>query len=343
MSRRLEHDPRKVGTGFRKRSCSNNRLKRDDDSKKSHLALVGREGGGGDAAVAPIPSNAVLPGFPFRSAAVYASKIEVVFEFTWEPSCVGQVPAQSGPTQHVVHYGQRVLTWHPARGHQPGHRNHGAALPHIVLEKFDEADGLWPAIAVDDDRRSAGRGLWNGSSQNAGPGSWGKHRIGSAMQQFGWQDSGRRRQNRQHELHEQHIQAVVRSVSPDSAVYGIKERGSIGVDQQPRHLLLHEVLAPATRQFGGTAPPVLIPEELGFQARSGLDRFNLGHRVPSAICGRTPIKRIDISMAKSRCGHSASLDRVMPVGLQLRYTRSYIFRRMMAVTPQILRLPNCMA
>src|SRR5262245_41347316 len=35
----LEHDPRKVGTGFRKRSCSNNRLKRDDDSKKSHLAL----------------------------------------------------------------------------------------------------------------------------------------------------------------------------------------------------------------------------------------------------------------------------------------------------------------
>src|SRR5262245_46209773 len=192
-----------------------------------------------------------------ESAAVYASKIEVVFEFTWEPSRVGQVPAQSGPTQHVVHYGQRVLTWHPARGHQPGHRNHGAALPHIVLEKFDEADGLWPAIAVDDDRRSAGRGLWNGSSQNAGPGSWGKHRIGSTMQQFGWQDSGRRRQNRQHELHEQHIQAVVRSVSPDSAVYGIKERGSIGVDQQPRHLLLHEVLAPATRQFRGTARPVL--------------------------------------------------------------------------------------
>jgi len=58
-----------------------------------------------------------------------------------------------------------------------------------------------------------------------------------------------------------------------------------------------------------------IPEELGFQARSGLDRFNLGHRVPSAICGHAPIKRIDISMAKSRCGHSASLDRVMPVGL----------------------------
>jgi hypothetical protein len=28
-----------VGTGFRKRSCSNNKLERDGDSKKSHLAL----------------------------------------------------------------------------------------------------------------------------------------------------------------------------------------------------------------------------------------------------------------------------------------------------------------
>jgi hypothetical protein len=28
-----------VGTGFRKRSCSNNKLERDDDSKKSHPAL----------------------------------------------------------------------------------------------------------------------------------------------------------------------------------------------------------------------------------------------------------------------------------------------------------------
>src|SRR3984893_3152757 len=34
-------DPR-VGTGFRKRACSNNGLKRDDDSKKSHLALRNR-------------------------------------------------------------------------------------------------------------------------------------------------------------------------------------------------------------------------------------------------------------------------------------------------------------
>src|ERR1700674_5084819 len=32
-------DPR-VGTGFRKRSCSNKRLGRDDDSKKSHRALA---------------------------------------------------------------------------------------------------------------------------------------------------------------------------------------------------------------------------------------------------------------------------------------------------------------
>jgi len=30
---------RKVGTGFRKRSCSNNNIERDDDSKKSHRAL----------------------------------------------------------------------------------------------------------------------------------------------------------------------------------------------------------------------------------------------------------------------------------------------------------------
>jgi hypothetical protein len=29
----------KSGTGFRKRSCSNNKLERDDDSKKSHPAL----------------------------------------------------------------------------------------------------------------------------------------------------------------------------------------------------------------------------------------------------------------------------------------------------------------
>jgi hypothetical protein len=31
-------DPR-VDTGFRKRSCSNNKIERDDDSKKSHHAL----------------------------------------------------------------------------------------------------------------------------------------------------------------------------------------------------------------------------------------------------------------------------------------------------------------
>src|SRR5215204_3419349 len=42
----------KVDTGFRKRSCSNNNLERDDDSKKSHHALepdtdaLGRRWGG---------------------------------------------------------------------------------------------------------------------------------------------------------------------------------------------------------------------------------------------------------------------------------------------------------
>ncbi len=35
----LEHDPEKVGTGFPKRSCSNKKIERDDDSKKSHPAL----------------------------------------------------------------------------------------------------------------------------------------------------------------------------------------------------------------------------------------------------------------------------------------------------------------
>ena len=45
---RVEHDPEKhalgldprVGTGFPKRSCSNKKIERDDDSKKSHPALV---------------------------------------------------------------------------------------------------------------------------------------------------------------------------------------------------------------------------------------------------------------------------------------------------------------
>src|SRR5580700_4143477 len=35
----LRLDPR-VGTGFRKRSCSNNKIERDDDSKKSHRATA---------------------------------------------------------------------------------------------------------------------------------------------------------------------------------------------------------------------------------------------------------------------------------------------------------------
>src|SRR5437763_12505436 len=35
----LEHDPEKVDTGFPKRSCSNKKMERDDDSKKSQRAL----------------------------------------------------------------------------------------------------------------------------------------------------------------------------------------------------------------------------------------------------------------------------------------------------------------
>src|SRR5262245_28208198 len=38
----LEHDPEKWIPVFGKRSCSKHDLERDDDSKKSHLALRGR-------------------------------------------------------------------------------------------------------------------------------------------------------------------------------------------------------------------------------------------------------------------------------------------------------------
>jgi len=37
-TRALEHDP-ESGYGFPKRSCSNKKIERDDDSKKSHRAL----------------------------------------------------------------------------------------------------------------------------------------------------------------------------------------------------------------------------------------------------------------------------------------------------------------
>src|ERR1700674_4526045 len=37
------HDPR-VGIGFPKRSCSNKKIERDDDSKKSHPALTASRG-----------------------------------------------------------------------------------------------------------------------------------------------------------------------------------------------------------------------------------------------------------------------------------------------------------
>jgi|SRR5882724_3317927 len=36
----LEHDPEKWLPVFRERSCSNNKIERDDDSKKSHHALT---------------------------------------------------------------------------------------------------------------------------------------------------------------------------------------------------------------------------------------------------------------------------------------------------------------
>jgi hypothetical protein len=36
---RLKHDPEKWEPLFGKRSCSNKKLERDDDSKKSHPAL----------------------------------------------------------------------------------------------------------------------------------------------------------------------------------------------------------------------------------------------------------------------------------------------------------------
>ena len=36
----LEHDPEKWIPVFGKRSCSTNKIERDDDSKKSHLALA---------------------------------------------------------------------------------------------------------------------------------------------------------------------------------------------------------------------------------------------------------------------------------------------------------------
>jgi len=41
---RLEHDPEKWIPVFRKRSCPNKKIERDDDSKKSHLALDEKQG-----------------------------------------------------------------------------------------------------------------------------------------------------------------------------------------------------------------------------------------------------------------------------------------------------------
>jgi hypothetical protein len=38
VARVIEHDPEKCAAVFLKRSCSNNEIKRDDESKKSHRA-----------------------------------------------------------------------------------------------------------------------------------------------------------------------------------------------------------------------------------------------------------------------------------------------------------------
>ena len=42
VSKLLEHDPEKWIPVFPKRSCSNKKIERDDDSKKSHPALEDR-------------------------------------------------------------------------------------------------------------------------------------------------------------------------------------------------------------------------------------------------------------------------------------------------------------
>jgi hypothetical protein len=61
MLRALQHDSEKWVPVFGKRSCSNNKLERDDDSKKSHPALAGAKACGKskcDRRVAsPIPSS----------------------------------------------------------------------------------------------------------------------------------------------------------------------------------------------------------------------------------------------------------------------------------------------
>src|SRR5262249_19142931 len=48
----LEHDPEKWIPVFGKRSCSNKEIERDDDARKSHLALVARQAQDNTAAVA---------------------------------------------------------------------------------------------------------------------------------------------------------------------------------------------------------------------------------------------------------------------------------------------------
>jgi hypothetical protein len=64
-----------VDTGFRKRSCSNNKLERDDDSKKSHPAL-------GDLLGDPLKDIAgVAPEYPVAWSA--AKALDDGQEFRW--------------------------------------------------------------------------------------------------------------------------------------------------------------------------------------------------------------------------------------------------------------------
>ena len=57
---KLEHDPEKWMPGFGKRSCSTTKVERDDDSRKSHLALT--------AAIAKPPASPVEPAPPVSAA-----------------------------------------------------------------------------------------------------------------------------------------------------------------------------------------------------------------------------------------------------------------------------------